>query len=138
MRLYYIFLINEKAYRKHLQNEYVLYCEFKKIYSSRLLKEYKIEKFFDICDLFEKNRLIDYLECKYKNYISRKNNIFLYEDHLIKILHPCIKIKTNNNIERFMFDLTTYSENIFVCDFENEDYFWLNKIYNIKKTFEYI
>lgn len=138
MRTYYLFLINSEIYQKYLYKEYMLFCEFKKIYSSRLLKEYKIEKFFELSDFFNKEKLIEYLEYKYNNYISKKDNTFLYSDHLIKILRPCIKIKTRNNIENFMIDLIFYSEKIFVCDFENEDYFWLDKISKFKKSLEYI
>ena len=40
----------------------------------------------------------------------------------------CLKIKTNINYPKFFDNINTYSDNIFVCDFINNDYFWLNKI----------
>ena len=42
-----------------------------------------------------------------------------------------IKIKSNLNFTNFFRHLSSYSDNIFVCDFENNDYFWLKKIIKI-------
>ena len=37
-------------------------------------------------------------------------------------------MKTNNNYSSFFETMKEYNKNIFICDFENEDFFWLNKI----------
>ena len=37
------------------------------------------------------------------------------------------RIKTNNNCSIFLNSIKEYDENIFVCDFENQDFFWINK-----------
>ena len=43
----------------------------------------------------------------------------------------CLKIKSNKNITKF-FKVLEKEENIFVCDFKNKDYFWLNKVQSKK------
>ena len=31
------------------------------------------------------------------------------------------------------YDINNYSDNIFICDFDNKDYFWLNKVVKNEK-----
>ena len=40
-----------------------------------------------------------------------------------------LKIKTNAAYCKFFNIINEYSDNIFVCDFVNKDYFWLDKIF---------
>lgn len=46
----------------------------------------------------------------------------------------CIKIKSNINYPSFFENINNYSDNIFVCDFINKDYFWLNKVVKSKNS----
>ena len=41
-----------------------------------------------------------------------------------------IKLKTENNYSVFFKYLNRYNNNLFVCDFENKDYFWLSILEN--------
>ena len=45
----------------------------------------------------------------------------------LTVYNTYIKIKTNKNITSF-FKILSSEENVFVCDFSNKDYFWLNKV----------
>ena len=46
----------------------------------------------------------------------------------MEIRHNYIKIKTNKDLSYFLKVLVSYQLNYFVCDFKNQDYFFLNGI----------
>ena len=73
----------------------------------------------------------------YKKYEFNKNydkslNKHVFDDGMEKtkltVYNTYIKIKTNKSITSF-FKILSNEENVFVCDFNNKDYFWLNKVY---------
>ena len=70
-------------------------------------------------------------------YYYNKCNMHLISSRLeysrLLVNSYCIKIKTNLNYPKFFYDINKYSDNIFVCDFESNDYFWLNKIVKDEK-----
>ena len=45
----------------------------------------------------------------------------------LSIKNANIKIKTNINFPIFLKTIYNYTDNIFICDFVNKDYFWLDK-----------
>ena len=55
-------------------------------------------------------------------------NIYSDEITLLKVFNSHIKIKSNKNYTPFLNTIKQYNKNIFICDFENKDYFWANKI----------
>lgn len=65
-------------------------------------------------------------------YYYKKNNIHLissrYEYSKLMVSSYCLKLKSNLNYPKFFDHISNYSDNIFVCDFENQDYFWLSKV----------
>ena len=44
------------------------------------------------------------------------------------------KIETENNYSIFFNDINNYNNNLFVCDFENMDYFWLSKLNSLQNN----
>ena len=56
-------------------------------------------------------------------------NFDMDEDELSRLIINTthLKIKTNKNINSFMKDIIDTKENVFVIDFKNKDYFWLNE-----------
>ena len=51
---------------------------------------------------------------------------------------PFNKIMLNEYIYYDFKYLNNYNNNLFVCDFENMDYFWLCKLYNKKSSVELV
>ena len=45
----------------------------------------------------------------------------------LTVYNTYIKIRTNQNLTSF-FKVLNKEKNIFVCDFNNKDYFWLSKV----------
>ena len=83
---------------------------------------------------FNKNELNEYLKNIYNDncFYNKNSNIHtyndIYEHTKLVITNSNLKIKTNINNPIFLKDLSNYYENIFICDFVNKDYFWLDKI----------
>lgn len=97
------------------------------------IKTYNI--FQQIANPFNKVMLNEYIYFKYKfkyGYERNENRHDLNnEEHTVLFINNHnIKIKSENNYSIFFNDLNAYSDSLFVCDFENKDYFWLSKLYN--------
>ena len=74
---------------------------------------------------------IVYIHVSYKKTLNKHVLNNLTENTKLTVYNTYIKIKTNKNITDF-FKVLENEENIFICDFNNKDYFWLSKV-NAKK-----
>lgn len=140
MRVFYIFNIKEPLYNLYYKKEYVLYDvleELCKINRRDVILGYKFFNEFALA--FNKNELNEYIFNIEKNNITYIKNInrhiihdrFRGENSTLTVYNSHILLKTDNDLSRFLNILSNYSSNLFVCDFNNHDYFWLN---NIVKT----
>ena len=62
---------------------------------------------------------------------TRDNNthIILNEKYNKLIVNStCLILKTDDIYSVFLNDLHVYLDNIFICDFKNKDYFWLDSL----------
>ena len=94
-----------------------------------LISSYKYYQKFDIpINKIDINEYIYNLNKKNINY-NRDNNIHtIYNDKYNKLLinSSCMILKTNDIYSIFLNDINVYLNNIFICDFKNKDYFWLD------------
>lgn len=135
LRTYYIFNINNYFSYIYKKKPYKLYKMIEEIYHTNnhdIVLSYKL---FDIIALpFNKNKLNAYIKFNNSENISyyNKNNIHIImnnnEYSKLVINNANLKIKTNINIPSFLNNIYQYKENLFVCDFNNKDYFWLEKV----------
>ena len=113
-----------------------MYKIFEEIYYSRdydSIKAYHVLE--EIANPFNKIMLNEYIynEYKYKYGYKRCGNVHTLnsgEKTLLRINNYNIKLKTENNYSVFFKYLNRYNSNLFVCDFENKDYFWLSILEN--------
>ena len=122
MRTYYIFNVNRY---------------FSYMYKNKPFKMYKI--FEEI--YYSKSYEYIYYEFKLKYGYKRngnKHNLNTSENSTLQINNYNIKLITENNYSIFFKYLNNYNNNLFVCDFENMDYFWLCKLYNKKSSVELV
>jgi hypothetical protein len=138
MRVYYIFNINKYFSYIYKNKPYKIYKMLEETYH---VKEYDVvltyKLYEQIAVPFNKNNLNDYITNSYEgnsNYY-KKSNIHIisnnFEYSKLVIGNANLKIKTNINYPTFFERINNYNSNIFICDFQNSDYFWLEKI--IKK-----
>lgn len=136
LRTFHIFKIKKEYAILTKNNAYYL---FKMLNSINKLDEENISigvnMFFKITDNFNIEELDKKLYKTYKDnesYTKFKNrhslNSYLEKEETKLVLHNnFLNLKSNINHPTF-FNSLSYIDNIFVCDFKNYDYFWLEKI----------
>lgn len=139
MRTYYIFNVNRYFSYMYKNKPFKMYKIFEEIYYSRdydSVKTYHILE--EIANPFNKIMLNEYIyfEYKLKYGYKRKDNIHYLsttERTTLRINNYNIKLETESNYSVFFNDISNYNNNLFVCDFENMDYFWLSKLSSLQK-----
>ena len=136
MRTFYIFKIKKCYTELTKANPYNLYKAIENIYN---LKEDDLNYFYNFFDqireTFNKENLDNNIFEFYKNkYAYTKvfnthmiNDYFTSEKSKLIIYKNFIYIKSTKNIPTFLKAISN-KDNIFVCDFRNKDYFWLEEL----------
>lgn len=144
MRKYYLFLIRKDFCNIYRKNAQTLYLTLDNIY--RLKNQnftYGISIYNQLCQTFDIDIITNYFNNKNRKYIKQYHNKFFVDDVLakqkscIQLNRSCVILKTNCNMPYVLQVFKWYSENIFVCDFNNSDYFWLNDYANNLARYEY-
>ena len=140
MRTFYIFKINKEYYKltKNMpENLYHTYLNIKLSSKNNLRLLYS--EFFSITEGINKKTLSDliYSHMKdldgyslYKN-IHQFNNYYTDEVSKLIIFNSFMILKTNSTNPTFFKELSKIS-NLFLIDFEKEDYFFLSNIKNLR------
>ncbi len=139
MRRYYLFVIKDDIIKTYDNNLKELYINLYQIYKGKINNlNYRISLFEQICIPFKVNIIRNYFN--HLSYIQKHNKKYLYKKNgevsLLELSYPTIVIMTNRNLSYFFNILNLYNKKIFVCDFDNYDYFWLSNQNKIK-SFEY-
>lgn len=142
VRVFYIYNINDYFTSVYGKYPYKLYKMLEDAYlvgknnTSESIRLYK-------------QIVINYNKLFMNNYIIANNKLdlsYYHKDdkHLItnsreytklEVNRYYLKIKTNVNYPLLFDNINAFSENIFVCDYINNDYFWLNKITKFKNSY---
>ncbi len=140
MRTYYIFNVNKYYSYMYKEKPLKMYKIFEEIYYSR---DYNSRTSYhmleEIANPFNKIMLNEYIyyEYKLKYGYKRKDNIHYLrttEKTTLRINNYNIKIETEGNYSTFFNEINNYNNNLFVCDFENMDYFWLSKLKTLQNS----
>lgn len=140
MRTYYVFNINNYFSYIYKKKPYIIYKMLESIMKENahdMVLSYKL--FEQIALSFNKNKLNAYFKFNYEtnpNYYYKDNiHVIMNNNEYTKLVitNSNIKIKTNINFPIFLKSIYEYKENIFICDFVNKDYFWLESIEKSEK-----
>jgi hypothetical protein len=136
MRKYYLFKINKTYYNLTKNNPYNLYKAIETIYH---IKQEDLPYFYNyfnvIRETFNKEYLNNNIYQYYKNRHSytKINNTHMIHDYYTKeeskliINTNYLLIKSTKQLPTFLKAITR-KEKIFVIDFDNIDYFWLEEL----------
>jgi len=137
MRKFYIFKVKKEyqnLYQKKPANlDYILkYLYYLKPGESNC----GIELFFQLIQMIDKNELNRKIFIKYHNkkVYSKVRELHiindLYSDEIstLKIKSSYILLESKYNTSSFFYILLKESDAFFICDFENQDYFWLSEV----------
>jgi len=126
-----------------IKNEYIdfykkrpeeLFYILEKLSSLKYNLNYGITLFEQLCDKINVDILRNYLNDKYDMNNSR---VFYINKILVELKHSRVVVKSKYNYPRILKSFNCYNRNIFVCDFKNNDYFWLSKFVR-PEVLEYI
>ncbi len=137
MRIFYIFKINKEFANLTKKHPYNLYKTIEQIYYLNphdLNLAYKM--FETIADAFNKRKInLDLFEIyRHNDHYTKFNNVHMINNYYtdeqseLTIKNSHLILKSTSNNPTFLKNLRTF-ENIFVCDFQNKDYFWLDQIH---------
>ncbi len=140
MRIYYIFLIKDEAYKIAKEKPGNLYKILESIYllnNEDVVLGYRM--FDKICNTISKKNLnkllddsnIDSLSYTHFNNTHMINDFLENETTKLIVNNSHIKLKTNSPYPTFFKNLKNIN-NLFVCDFINSDYFFLRNL-NVKE-----
>ena len=134
MRTYYIFKINKYFAYIYKRWPYKMYKIIEELYYTKnydMLMSYKYYQKFAVP--FNKLAINEYIYSinKTNSNYHRDNNIHILSNdkyNKLTVNATCIMLKTNDIYSIFLNDLNEYLDNIFICDFKNQDYFWLESL----------
>lgn len=134
MRTYYIFKINKYFAYIYKRWPYKMYKIIEELYYTKeydMLMSYKYYQKFAL--EFNKLAVNEYIYNinKKSRFYQRDNNTHVINNEKYNKLivnSTCIILKTDDVYSVFLNDLSLYLDNIFICDFKNKDYFWLESL----------
>ena len=136
MRYFYIFNINKEFITLTKKHPYSLFKTFEEIYNlNKQELNYGISIYNNIINPFNKNEINNKIYNDYyldDHYIKFKN-IHTYNDYYSKentklTINNSYMLLITTSIKPIFFNKLNKYNNLFVCDFRNKDYFWLETI----------
>lgn len=137
MRIYYVFDIRSEYVDLYKETPNSLYNVLHQLYYMRKKDlEYGFNMFKQLANRIDKDEVDKNIFLKLHNkmtYVKKKDNHIinnLYKDEVsaLKVKYSYILINTNKSYTDFLNVLALDNRNYFVCDFINNDYFFLSNI----------
>lgn len=135
MRTYYIFCINNEMSILAKDNPYILFRSFESIYKGKRNDLYVASNLFEQLTNRVDNKINDKLKQKFKDndyYMYTLNRHAYYNKYKDEKCELLVKnaylLCTTNSIKPVLLSKLK-KNNLFICDFQNKDYFWLDEIY---------
>lgn len=130
MNKYYLFIIKNEYRYIYKNKSYVLYKVLENLYSMKTYDfSYGSNIYNQLCNKFGVKLLNSYISDRIRH-IKLNNNILqinsVYETTYLKINYSTVIIYSNVRRPFILKIFNIYNRSIFVCDFKNKDYFWLN------------
>jgi len=135
MRTFYAFCINDFYFDMYNKHSYQLYKILEDIYYTKNYDKFNSYRLYKqvvntinkmLCNGYiTKNHRLSYeYSCDNNTHFIKKKE----EHSKMVISNVNIKIISDVNYPSFFDDINNYASNVFVCDFDNKDYFWLDKV----------
>lgn len=136
MREFYIFYINNEFKYDIKLDPYILYKVFEELHNiNKIDMKYGVNIYNNITKPINKKFMNNKIYNEYKNNDSytkfmnnhRYNDYYSNEKSLLIVKNSYIKLDTSSINSSFLKSLQKF-KNLFVCDFNNKDYFWVESI----------
>lgn len=139
MRTFYIFNINKSFYNLMKNNPYHLFRAMEDIHSfDSHDADMAYDLFNQIASPFDKSKINNKIfgESKDNDFYSKFHNVhriqnkYVPEDSMLVVNKAFLLLESNITKPTFLNELKEYN-NLFVCDFKNKDYFWVNELLSL-------
>ncbi len=137
LRVFYIFNLKKEVYEVYKETPSVLFNFFKNLYFMKKEEiDYGKSIFNQVAELFNKEKIdlktFILLHNKFK-YLKRNeehiiNDLYHNEISIMKVRKTYIVVNCNTNFTDFFQIISNEYKNCFVCDFINNDYFYLSRL----------
>lgn len=126
MRKYNLFIIKKEYYTIYQKRPYTLYELLKNLSEMQANFNYGITLYEQLCKKFECEAIKYYF---YNKFHCEKSNKYKFKEGEIELYPSRIIIQSRVDLPMMIFSiLNRYNKMIFVCDFDNQDYFFLNSV----------
>ena len=121
----------------YCDNSSSLYGVFKHLYNMKVSNDnIGINLFKQLTEKLDKNILNRKIFIRYNTELIYSkngndhviNNLYKDEVSILNVKNAYILINTNKNYSSFFDIISSFGDDYFVCDFINQDYFWINDI----------
>lgn len=127
IHMYYLFVIKDDYFKN--DKDYL----FEILYRLKIMRKenysYGISLYYNICKLFDVKALKHYVKTK-TNLKNINNKFYLDKYNYFEIRKSCCIINNDKYLKEILCIFYIYNKNIFVCDFQNKNYFWLRDKFN--------
>lgn len=139
MRTFYIFNINKEFYNLMKNNPYHLFRTMEDIHNFDCEDAtVAYDLFTQIVKPIKKSTINNTIfnECKDNDFYSKFHNThriqnkYIPEDSMLMVNKTFLLLESNVLKPSFLSSLQSF-KNLFVCDFKNKDYFWLNELVSL-------
>lgn len=120
--MYYLFVIKDNFFKNHDEYLYEILYKLKTMHRENY--NYGISLYYNICNLFDTKSLKHYVRSK-TNLKFYNNKFYLDKYNYFEIRKSCCVINNNKYLREILCIFYIYNKNIFVCNFDNHEYFWL-------------
>jgi len=136
MRRFYIFNVNNEFKTISRTSPYNLFKSFQNIYMLGSSEEkIGINMYQKMVKPIKKNELNNYLFTSYRNndHYTKFMNTHIYNNYYndehtkLKVGNAYLVLETTSSSPEF-FNKLKLNSNLFACDFQNQDYFWIESI----------
>ena len=120
--MYYLFIIKDNYFKNNKEYLYDILYRLKTMHKENY--SYGISLYYNICNLFDVKSLNYYI--KTKTSLKYKNNKFYLDKYnFFEIRKSCCIINNDKYLKEILCIFYIYNKNIFVCNFDTNEYFWL-------------
>ena len=123
VREYNLFVIKQEYFDIYKNKPLFLFDILKKLYNLKDNFNYGITLYEQLCNKVSVNTLKYYLNNRYE---LNNDELFYIDGSLIELRYSRIILKSHDEYPKIMEVFNCYNKNIFICDFNNNDYFWLD------------
>ena len=120
--MYYLFIIKNNFFKNNKEYLYDILYKLKTIHKENY--NYGISLYYNICNLFDVKALKYYMKTK-TNLKFKNNKFYLDKYNYFEIRKSCCVINNDKYLREILCIFYIYNKNIFVCNFDNHEYFWL-------------